>query len=593
MRIVGSPAGPVLLAALYFFSVLISVGLTRQANGFITLWPSTGFLLAALLVAPERTYWQYLVAAAGAAWAGHILMQMPILLSVGYSSANIFAVLLALFLIRHTRANPATFTNSEGVATFVASTFLSSIAATILAYAVAPRGDLQPFLSFFASIWLGMILVTPPLVAIFQLVSPQRKATKLPGWRTFAEVAAIAILACAATFLQSVLPLLFLPMIAVSIGVLRGGSLGGIVCILITALLGSLALSYGMGPSSLIDASWPFRILFFQAYLVALFCAAWPMAGVLAERERLRIDLAERVRLLDQAEAAGNIGHWRVSPGDNTILWSPETCRIHGIEPGTAPSLDDAILFYHPEDRPIVDAAVSRALEKGLPFEFHARIVRPDGVVRHIVSRGETDFSSRDNAVGLFGILQDVTDMVEARLRLIRDRDDAERSADAASELANTDALTGLPNRRRVIARLRDLMASGKQASRQLSIVLFDVDHFKSVNDRFGHDVGDNVLRSVARVASRDLRHGDMIGRYGGEEFLLLLPGTGTQSALQIAERVRRAIEHDDGTVQPVTISLGVATLTGSETLESLIKRADVALYDAKAAGRNQLKLAA
>ena len=594
MRTAGTPAGPVLLALLYFASVLISVRLTREASGFITFWPSTGFLLAALLVAPERTYWRYLVAACAAAWAANMVMQTPILLSVGFISANIFAVLMTVFLIRRRRADPATFINSKGVATFVTSTFLSSLAATLLAFVVAPREGLEPLLSFFAAVWLGMILVAPPLVAVFQLAAPQRKASKLPGWRTFGEIAAIASVACAATFLQSLLPLLFLPMIAVSIGVLRGGSLGGIVCILITALLGSWALSYGMGPALLIDASWPFRILFFQVYLVALFCAAWPMAGVLAEREKLRIDLAERVRLLDQAEAAGQIGHWRISPGEKSLFWSPQAFRIYGHPAGNAPSLDEAIHLYHPDDRPMVEAAVTRALQKGLPFEFHARIVRPDGSLRHVVSRGEKDFSSRDDAIGLFGIVQDVTDMVEARLRLVRDRDEAERTADAASVLANTDVLTGLANRRSVIDRLREMMAAGKQAVGDLSIVLFDVDHFKAVNDRFGHDVGDNVLKCVARVATKDLRQGDLMGRYGGEEFLLLLPATRTQAAVQIAERVRTAIErcHTLGN-PPVTVSLGVATLAPSETMEAFLKRADVALYDAKASGRNRLQLAA
>ena len=125
------------------------------------------------------------------------------------------------------------------------------------------------------------------------------------------------------------------------------------------------------------------------------------------------------------------------------------------------------------------------------------------------------------------------------------------------------------------------------------ALVLFDIDHFKAVNDRYGHDVGDEVLKRVAASAIEGLRSTDLIGRYGGEEFVIILPRTDADTALQIAERVRSRIEASRGGAQPkVTVSLGVATTQGDDTGHVILKRADVALYAAKDAGRNRLRLA-
>jgi diguanylate cyclase (GGDEF)-like protein len=153
---------------------------------------------------------------------------------------------------------------------------------------------------------------------------------------------------------------------------------------------------------------------------------------------------------------------------------------------------------------------------------------------------------------------------------------------------AMCDELTGLFNRRYFFTVGRELW--GKEAG--LAIVLFDVDHFKSVNDTHGHDVGDLVLKTLARLCREQVREGEVLGRLGGEEFGILLPGSQAQ-ALEVAERVRRTVEGSPivGSVTlRVTVSLGVAGRTPADAnLEALLKRADVALYDAKQGGRNQV----
>ena len=161
--------------------------------------------------------------------------------------------------------------------------------------------------------------------------------------------------------------------------------------------------------------------------------------------------------------------------------------------------------------------------------------------------------------------------------------------------LATTDALTGLPNRRQLMAALETEARRANRTRRPLSLALLDVDHFKSVNDRHGHPAGDAALREVAAVLREVTRGGDVLGRFGGEEFAVLMPETSIAQAEQAAERLRAAIERRPMPFPGgrVTVSTGVALLAGGEGGDQLVSRADAALYEAKAGGRNLVKLAA
>lgn len=157
---------------------------------------------------------------------------------------------------------------------------------------------------------------------------------------------------------------------------------------------------------------------------------------------------------------------------------------------------------------------------------------------------------------------------------------------------ATTDPVTGVKNRAAMEEALkRDLGLVGRQDA-QLSVILFDIDHFKQVNDHFGHTLGDRALREVANCAAETIRDSDIIFRFGGEEFMILLTGTGLDGAAYLAERVRKAIESMDTGLpggHSLTISLGVVTTEGKEDSSTLIERADQALYQAKHNGRNQV----
>ncbi|MBW1863654.1 MAG: diguanylate cyclase, partial [Deltaproteobacteria bacterium] len=164
-------------------------------------------------------------------------------------------------------------------------------------------------------------------------------------------------------------------------------------------------------------------------------------------------------------------------------------------------------------------------------------------------------------------------------------------------ELAGTDALTGLLNRRALMERMEQEIERSMRENDLFSLILSDIDYFKKVNDTFGHQAGDLVLRKFSHQLTTVTRPYDFVGRYGGEEFIAFLPGAGVFQAETIAERMRKRVEEmtimlpDDSGPVRITASFGVASLLmkSGDTLDLIIKRADDALYRAKREGRNRV----
>jgi diguanylate cyclase (GGDEF)-like protein len=178
----------------------------------------------------------------------------------------------------------------------------------------------------------------------------------------------------------------------------------------------------------------------------------------------------------------------------------------------------------------------------------------------------------------------------------VHERGTAEQKAQDLAKLAAVDGLTGLYNRRHFDGLARAELARCQRYMRPLAILMLDVDHFKLVNDRFGHAAGDGVLRVVADVCRAEKRDSDIVGRIGGEEFALMLPETTAEAAQTFAERLRCRVRDCpiaiEGEQVAVTVSIGVAGASiRTSGIEALMRSADQALYDAKRAGRDQVLL--
>jgi diguanylate cyclase (GGDEF)-like protein len=178
----------------------------------------------------------------------------------------------------------------------------------------------------------------------------------------------------------------------------------------------------------------------------------------------------------------------------------------------------------------------------------------------------------------------------------LRDRNQQlESMVHRAEALASTDALTGLPNRRRFTDALKREFAVTKRYRNTLTCLLLDIDHFKAINDRFGHDAGDRVLKEVAMRIARSVREVDLAARYGGEEFGVLLPHTNKGDARVVADRLLNNVRRQEFSVGSesltITISIGCADSSdpSSKNAEDLTKAADIALYEAKRSGRDRV----
>lgn len=170
------------------------------------------------------------------------------------------------------------------------------------------------------------------------------------------------------------------------------------------------------------------------------------------------------------------------------------------------------------------------------------------------------------------------------------------RAHKSLARMATTDSLTGLFNRRHIIALTEKELARHHRRPSNLTLMLMDIDHFKQINDQYGHDIGDRVLDAVSHVLKSSMREQDFIGRWGGEEFLAVLPQTDIDQAVANAERIRKAVQalviESDGHKIGVTLSIGITLYRAEEVLSNAIARADQALYEGKSAGRNRVEMA-
>jgi len=252
-----------------------------------------------------------------------------------------------------------------------------------------------------------------------------------------------------------------------------------------------------------------------------------------------------------------------------------------------------------------VDLVIVNVTSKEFDGLRFAAQLRSDELTRHLPILGIVDLDARERLVkaldlGLNDVLarpvdpQELSARVRSQVKAKRYAEVLRSNLDHGLEMAVTDPLTGLNNRRYMIGQLDALVSRAGQGGEPVAALMIDIDHFKTVNDTLGHAAGDEVLREFAMRLAVNVRAVDVPCRYGGEEFTVIMPDTRLEDAHRIAERLRRqvagAVFHVAGRDEPltVTISIGVAATSGvGETARALLKRADEAVYEAKASGRN------
>ncbi|MBS1213809.1 MAG: putative histidine kinase [Proteobacteria bacterium] len=333
---------------------------------------------------------------------------------------------------------------------------------------------------------------------------------------------------------------------------------------------------------------------------------ALSIAGVLAlaienARTYRRIKATEEaLRMSEQrlkmAQAIGHLGHWELDVNTGDMRWSDETYRILGYEPQElAPSYDTFFQVIHSDDRARVATQIAHARE-GTTFDIEYRIALPDGRKRVVHGMGAAIRLGTDKQFKVVGTIQHAAAPERAEvLGIIQDITDRKELEWKLEQEAHTDPLTGCANRRYFLEVAGHELARSRRYARELSVLMLDLDHFKAINDLHGHQVGDRTLQTLAQVCRAILREEDMMGRFGGEEFAILLLETGSEKAFEVGERLCRAVAAaevplDGKPPLRFTTSVGVATLANSDRrIDTLLGRADQALYEAKGAGRNRV----
>ncbi len=304
--------------------------------------------------------------------------------------------------------------------------------------------------------------------------------------------------------------------------------------------------------------------------------------------------MSDLLRTIGMAEKIAGLGIWQYDPNTGAQQWSLGMRRLFGVSHDEAFVEGDAETLLYANDVDLI-GQVARRANLDEPFDLSFDILGLCGEPRSI-SVEACNLRGRGGEVSrVVAVLRDVTDEKERERELEYSRHAAVQEARRARNLADTDPLTGLANRRRVVAELDRLIMNARHSEKSLVMVIFDIDHFKKVNDTHGHPQGDKVLKAVARIALQQARDTDLVGRVGGEEFVWIVSGASDNFARIMTERLRDAIARNSGVgdVSPVTASVGYATWQPGDTSLTLFARADEALYNAKNTGRNKVCMAA
>ena len=277
-------------------------------------------------------------------------------------------------------------------------------------------------------------------------------------------------------------------------------------------------------------------------------------------------------------EASDGTWDWSIQTGE--VTFSPQLKRLLGYGPDEMPGvLDTWKDNIHPEDAPLVLATIQEHLKGQRPrYEATYRLRNRNGHYLWVQDRGRIcERDKNGSPTRAMGMVHNITDQKHVELNL--------------QKLASYDLLTSLVNRREGMKQLVLQMNLARRLNTPLGIAYLDIDHFKRINDVFGHQQGDETLKKLAKVLQRAIRSSDTICRWGGEEFLLFANNTDLDDMVALGEKIRREVRaafFDDRS--PITISLGITTSNGEEEISETLARADTAMYRAKHNGRNRVE---
>ncbi|SEI65277.1 PAS domain S-box-containing protein/diguanylate cyclase (GGDEF) domain-containing protein [Sphingobium sp. AP50] len=578
--------GPLVTGGVYFVAATIALMISRFEGGLAFLWGANAFLMAELLTSRTAHWPRAILACAVASAAATALFGMGPMAAIPMAAINMLESLIVAILCRRFVPDHRVTESIRPLIVFIlALSGVADIVTGLMAAAVAsqltPVSFGASWLQWYTGHVLGGLTCTPILIMLFQ--------GEFDRWRRETsrhekvEAALLLTLFAISTFhifYWARYPMLFAPLLPLVLIAFRVGQIGAAASIIILALIGGVATMSGVGPLTIIPGTAGERVQFFQFYLALSFLLCMPVAAELHARRRLfRMLEQSETRFRTIAEHSGDVV-LNISVDGVIEYASPSAHEQIGCAPEFLVGQSAANLV-DPQDRAVVIAAHHRALMH--PGSIHKVEFRP------LVTTGDLDWceivtravvDERGQPSGIVSMIRDIS-RHKARQR-------------ALQQVAASDSLTGADSRRAFLEKLDDEIARARMGARS-SLLLIDIDHFKSVNDRYGHGVGDRVLSTFVERMRLGLRGIDSIGRLGGEEFAILLVDSDIDRSSMVCERLR-ALLADPTTMESsirVTFSAGLVELDGRSDPSTMLEAADKALYRAKHSGRNCLRLAA
>lgn len=332
-------------------------------------------------------------------------------------------------------------------------------------------------------------------------------------------------------------------------------------------------------------------------YILFVLSAARELISTFEKSLKQHIENKKLAAELEQAQSIAHIGSWQYVLATGQLTWTEELYRVHGVSTETfIPSLETLITLIHPDDQSAMQRWIEACISGEKPKALEFRCVWPDGTIRHIEGQGELLLDAEGKPSYILGTGQDIT---------VRKAVENE-----INNLAFYDSLTQLPNRRLLNDRLEKAMSASKRSGLYGALLFLDMDNFKPLNDMHGHGAGDLLLMEVAKRLTSCVRDVDTVARFGGDEFVIVLSELAMEKAksskevLIVAEKICANLNEPyvlkvphkgkaETTVKHhCTSSIGVALFISHEAnAEDILKWADLAMYQAKESGRNQVRL--
>jgi diguanylate cyclase (GGDEF)-like protein/PAS domain S-box-containing protein len=578
------------LAAWYFLCSASAMCLTRFDGGVAIVWAAGAVLFGTLALTPRRS-WPALVAAAFVGGlSAAVVFGFGGKLSVVLAIIGVSEAVVAAWLVKWASPRFGRFETLRETLLFLAIAGIlvpavSGLLAGASVHGMAGLSFLGTWRDWFAAHGLGLVVFAPPIILSTRALRHFRLSAIDPARMIEAGLCLAAVAFSAlVTFGQNTIPLVLLPLVPMVAATFRLGRPAAVASILIVVAIGLGCSLVGVGPTTLLNTSMAAKFQVLQLYFACLVLILLPVAAELSARRRLveRLTAAESLHRLILDRTSDVV--LRLNRQGVIEYVSPSVTNSWGC---SAESLDGKSIFdvIHPDDvarlrqcraEALADAECTRIVEYRVPRGSQGTI----WVESHM--RAIADNFGR--VTGTVSIIREITQKRQA----IEDL--------AMSAL--TDGLTGLYNRRAfdraLAAHLMNPAAGGPIGC----VAIFDLDHFKRINDQFGHATGDVFLKRFASVLRSSVRDGDVTTRFGGEEFAVLFAGATVGQTYLACDRIRERFAScqeatSSGDMVHATVSVGIAQLVHGLAPDDQVARADRALYQAKNMGRNKLSVAA